>query len=148
MRDVTVLWALRSPCSLACRYCYFGTPAEHRADPPTGAGQLSHLSRDDVPLETIMAFMTTAPDSAIQRVFLAGGEPLNWLPALDIARALKEAGIEVVICTNGIPLNKPRSSRGSPGWASTRSRYRWTPRTPATTTGTGRLSTGGTAGRR
>lgn len=107
MRDVTVLWALRSPCSLSCRYCYFGTPGEHRANPPTAAGQLSHLSRDDVPLETIMTFLATAADSAIQRVFLAGGEPLNWLPAIDIARALKAAGIEVVICTNGIPLNKP-----------------------------------------
>jgi MoaA/NifB/PqqE/SkfB family radical SAM enzyme len=107
VRDVTVLWALRSPCSLACRYCYFGTPDEHRANPPTGLGHLSHLSRDDVPLDTIMAFLATAADSAIQRMFLAGGEPLNWLPALEIARVLKAADIEVIICTNGIPLNKP-----------------------------------------
>jgi MoaA/NifB/PqqE/SkfB family radical SAM enzyme len=107
MRDVTVLWALRSPCSFACRYCYFGLPDEHRAIPPTGAGQLSHLSRDDVPLANIMAFLATAADSSIRRVFLAGGEPLNWVPALDIAATLKAAGVEVVICTNGIPLNKP-----------------------------------------
>ena len=107
MRDVTVLWALRSPCSLGCRYCYFGTPAEHRANPPTQVGQLSHMSRDDVSLDTVMAFLATTADSAIQRVFLAGGEPLNWLPALQIARTLKDAAVEVVICTNGIPLNKP-----------------------------------------
>jgi MoaA/NifB/PqqE/SkfB family radical SAM enzyme len=108
MRDVSLLWALRSPCSLACRYCYFGQADEHRVSPPAGAGQLSHLSRADAPLEAMIAFLRTAAKSAIRRVFLAGGEPLNWAPALDIARMLKAAGIEVVLCTNGIPLNRPR----------------------------------------
>jgi MoaA/NifB/PqqE/SkfB family radical SAM enzyme len=108
MRDVSLLWALRSPCSLACRYCYFGQADEHRVSLPAGAGQLSHLSRDDAPLEAIIAFLGTAGESAIRRVLLAGGEPLNWAPALDIARTLKAAGIEVVLCTNGIPLNRPK----------------------------------------
>ena len=33
MRDMTLLWALRSPCNLGCQYCYFGTIEEDRATP-------------------------------------------------------------------------------------------------------------------
>ena len=111
IRDVTVLWALRSPCHLACRYCYFGDLEEHRLSPPAGAGQLSHLSRDDAPIDSINAFLSSIGQSAVRRVFLAGGEPLNWPPALAIAGVLKDAGVEVIICTNGIPLNRPRDHR-------------------------------------
>ena len=107
IRDVTLLWALRSPCHLACRYCYFGDLDEHRLAPPTSAGQLSHLSRTDASMADIDAFLSGVEHSAVQRVFLAGGEPLNWPPALSIARTLKNAGVEVIICTNGIPLNRP-----------------------------------------
>ncbi len=35
MRDVTLLWALRSPCNLGCTYCYFGTIEDHKTAPPT-----------------------------------------------------------------------------------------------------------------
>ncbi len=107
IRDVTLLWALRSPCHLACRYCYFGDLDEHRLSPPGGAGQLSHLSRDDAPVASINAFLSSIGQSAVRRVFLAGGEPLNWPPALAVAGLLKDASVEVIICTNGIPLNRP-----------------------------------------
>src|SRR6266536_1053930 len=99
IRDVTLLWALRSPCHLACRYCYFGDLDEHRLAPPTSAGQLSHLSRTDASMADIDAFLSGVEHSAVQRVFLAGGEPLNWPPALSIDRKLKNAGVEVI---NGI----------------------------------------------
>lgn len=105
-RDVTLLWALRSPCSLACRYCYFGEVDDHRLSPPTEPGQLSHLSREDISLADMAAFLASADRSAIRRVFLAGGEPLNWPHSLTVAQLLKDAGIQVVICTNGIPLNR------------------------------------------
>ena len=48
-RDVTLLWALRSPCAFACPHCYFGTIEEHKDNPPGQAGALSHLSRTDLP---------------------------------------------------------------------------------------------------
>jgi MoaA/NifB/PqqE/SkfB family radical SAM enzyme len=106
-RDMTLLWALRSPCNLGCRYCYFGTLDEHRIAPPTGPGQLSHLSRDDLTRDQILAFLATIGDSAVARVFLAGGEPLIWPPVFDVIARLKAGGVQVVVCTNGIPLTRP-----------------------------------------
>jgi len=107
MRDMTILWALRSPCNLGCAYCYFGTIEEHRQSPPVQPGQLSHLSREDVSLADITGFLSTAASSAIARVFIAGGEPLIWPPVFSVVSLLKGAGIEVVLCTNGIPLCRP-----------------------------------------
>lgn len=107
MRDVTLLWALRSPCNLGCRYCYFGTIEEHRMVPPTRPGELSHLSRDDLSLAEILRFLSTIAQSAVGRVFLAGGEPLIWPHALTVVETLTTAGVQVVICSNGIPLNRP-----------------------------------------
>ena len=48
--DVTVLWALRSPCNLGCDYCYFGTLEDDREAPPIPLGQLSHLPHGDLTL--------------------------------------------------------------------------------------------------
>jgi len=111
MRDVTLLWALRSPCNLGCRYCYFGTIEEHKAAPPGTVGSLSHLSRDDLSLSDVTAFAATLAGSAVKRIFIAGGEPLIWPHTLDLAEMVKAAGVEVVLCTNGIPLNRPAITR-------------------------------------
>jgi MoaA/NifB/PqqE/SkfB family radical SAM enzyme len=108
VRDVTVLWALRSPCNLGCTYCYFGTIEEHRDQGvPTQSGQLSHLSRNDTSLADITAFCSTLADSAVGRIVIAGGEPLIWPPILSVLEQITQAGVEVVIATNGIPLNRP-----------------------------------------
>ncbi|GAA4198144.1 hypothetical protein GCM10022252_48090 [Streptosporangium oxazolinicum] len=106
-RHITLLWSLRSPCNLGCPYCYFGTIEEHRVKAPAQAGQLSHLSRADLSVKEVFAFARTLGDSAVGRVFLAGGEPLIWPPLIDLIAVLKAAEIEVVVCTNGIPLNRP-----------------------------------------
>jgi MoaA/NifB/PqqE/SkfB family radical SAM enzyme len=102
-----LLWALRSPCDLGCRYCYFGTVEEHRGSPASTAGQLSHLSRSDLTAREVFSFAATLPGSAVRRVFLAGGEPLRWPPAMDLIRLIKAAGIQVIVCTNGVALNRP-----------------------------------------
>jgi MoaA/NifB/PqqE/SkfB family radical SAM enzyme len=107
MTGVSLLWALRSPCNLGCRYCYFGTIEDHRDNPPEQPGGLSHLSRTDLDLADIAAFARTLPGSRVERIFLAGGEPLIWPPIMDIVAAVKAAGVQVVLCTNGIPLNRP-----------------------------------------
>lgn len=107
MPGVTLLWALRSPCDLGCRYCYFGTIEEHRVAMPDQPGQLSHLARTDLNPAEITYFLSTVADSAIRRVFLAGGEPLIWPHALTVIQTLTAAGVEVIVCTNGVPLNRP-----------------------------------------
>lgn len=105
--DLDLLWALRSPCDLGCRYCYFGTVEEHRASPADRPGQMSHLSRADLSRAEVFAFAGTLAGSRVRRVFLAGGEPLRWPPVLDLIRLIKQAGVQVVVCTNGIALNRP-----------------------------------------
>ncbi|HZD13606.1 MAG TPA: radical SAM protein [Pseudonocardiaceae bacterium] len=105
-RDITLLWALRSPCSFACDYCYFGSLEEHRENPPTRPGQLSHLPHGDLPLPAILRFLSTIGRSSVKRVFLAGGEPLIWAPIAHVIETLADAGVQVTVCTNGVPLNR------------------------------------------
>jgi MoaA/NifB/PqqE/SkfB family radical SAM enzyme len=107
MTGISLLWALRSPCNLGCSYCYFGTIEEHRDTPPDQVGVLSHLARTELTLADIAAFVQTLRESRVERVFLAGGEPLIWPPIMDVVSAIKDTGVQVVLCTNGIPLNRP-----------------------------------------
>ncbi|GAA2213324.1 heme b synthase [Nonomuraea monospora] len=107
-RDATLLWGLRSPCAFACPHCYFGTIEEHQQAPPTELGVLSHLSRTDLPFQVLKAFARTLVGSPIERVVIAGGEPLDWPPTLEVIELSKEAGCQVVIATNGIPLTRPQ----------------------------------------
>lgn len=105
--SISLLWALRSRCTRGCQYCYFGTIEEHRESPPAAPGALSHLSPDDISIGEAVAFATSLHRSAVKRVFLAGGEPLAWKPSLQVIATLKEAGVEVVVCTDGTALNNP-----------------------------------------
>ncbi|WP_243719470.1 radical SAM protein [Actinomadura sp. KC06] len=109
---MTLLWALRSPCNLGCRYCYFGTVGDHRLQPVTQTGRLSHLARTDLSADRVMAFARTLEGSAVRRVFVAGGEPLIWPPVLELLAILKAASVQVIVCTNGIPLNRSNIRTG------------------------------------
>lgn len=108
MREVTLLWALRSPCAFACPHCYFGTIEEHKDSLPGQAGALSHLSRADLPAAALTDFARTLPGSPVERVIIAGGEPLDWPGTLELISLIKEAGCEVVVATNGVPLTRPQ----------------------------------------
>ncbi|MDW6057886.1 radical SAM protein [Streptomyces sp. FXJ1.4098] len=144
-RDITLLWGLRSRCAVACLYCYFGTVEEHKASPPDQLGILSHISRNDLSREEIIAFARTLEDSPVERVVIAGGEPLDWPAALDLIEIIKNAGCEVVIATNGIPS----PGRGSPNVSSsfewTGCRCPWTAWTRLPTTACGRRAPGSSA---
>lgn len=112
-RGVTLLWALRSPCNLQCLYCYFGTgeTPEARVTTPGLPGTLSHNGRNDVPLAKMLAFIRTFSPGYVRRVFLAGGEPLVWQGTQHVVAALKQAGCEVILCTNGLPLQHEAATR-------------------------------------
>lgn len=104
----SLLWALRSPCDLACQYCYFGTLEDDLATKRVPeVGTLSHRNVRDAPLPDILAFIETFQSNDIHRIFLAGGEPLRWPGIGLVVDALKARGCEVVIATNGLPLNNP-----------------------------------------
>lgn len=107
-RDVTLLWGLRSPCAFACPHCYFGTIEEHKDNPPGQAGVLSHLSRTDLSAEAVAAFARTLAGSDVERVVIAGGEPLDWPGTPGVISLIKDAGCQVVIATNGVPLTRPQ----------------------------------------
>ncbi|MFD7865992.1 radical SAM protein [Streptomyces sp. NPDC059783] len=106
-KTISLLWGLRSFCaSHGCLYCYFGTTAEHSVQMPTQLGVLSHLSPNDLTTDQVLAFAATLPDSPVGRVFLAGGEPLLWRPIIKLIEILKAGGLEVVVCTSGVALNR------------------------------------------
>ena len=107
-QGVTLLWALRSPCNLHCQYCYFGT---QETPAPTHVGALSHQGHHDASLDTLLAFSHTCTPTVVRRIFLAGGEPLVWLGTRRIIAALKAAGCEVIVCTNGLPLQREELCR-------------------------------------
>ncbi|HYU74506.1 MAG TPA: radical SAM protein, partial [Ktedonobacteraceae bacterium] len=112
-RGVTLLWALRSPCNLSCQYCYFGTVEEQspRGTASARPGTLSHIRRDDLPLCDMMTFISTFPSHCVNRVFVAGGEPLVWRGTLSVLTGLKARGCEVIVCSNGLPLQKVEMCR-------------------------------------
>lgn len=110
--SATVLWALRSPCNMGCQYCYFGTVAEHAGiRDQLSHGELSHFGGRDVPAAEALQFARTLTSDAVRRVFIAGGEPLLAATTLALAEILKVAGVQVVLCTNGLPLRDPTISQ-------------------------------------
>lgn len=111
LRDITLLWALRSPCSFGCPHCYFGELADHKQALPQGPGVLSHIPVRDLDRTVMGAFARSLAGSPVERVILAGGEPLDWLPTLSLIKTIKDAGCEVVVATNGVPLTRPGIAR-------------------------------------
>lgn len=100
---ISLLWALRSPCHLGCQYCYFGannSEGYRRRE----LGELSHKAQDDISARAALQFARSIPVGLVNRVFLAGGEPLLWTESFDLIECLKSKDIEVVVCTNGLPL--------------------------------------------
>lgn len=108
---VILLWALRSPCNLGCKYCYFGTVEDHRNRTESfQPGELSHLGRNDVPMENIIDFITSFSPEFVRRVFLVGGEPLLWRGIYETITALKKVCCEVILSTNGFYLIDQQTS--------------------------------------
>jgi len=111
LKEVVILWALRSPCNLSCQYCYFGALEDHpNHTEPLRSGELSHIGQNDVSLDTILEFITSFTPSVLHRVFIAGGEPLLWKGTPRVISALKTVGSDVIVCTNGLPLLDERMS--------------------------------------
>jgi sulfatase maturation enzyme AslB (radical SAM superfamily) len=93
---------------LGCLYCYFGTLGgpEDRSAGSSRPGELSHVGQNDLSLEEIQTFIATMERGLVHRVFVAGGEPLVWRGILPMLKALKERGVEIIVCSNGLPLQR------------------------------------------
>jgi MoaA/NifB/PqqE/SkfB family radical SAM enzyme len=103
--QVTLLWALRSPCNLRCRYCYFGFQDDYlNSGNDDSMGILSYKENNDVDLKNILLFISTFKKNFVKRVFIVGGEPLIWNELSFIIKALKSVECEVIVCTNGLAL--------------------------------------------
>lgn len=97
----TLLWALRSPCNLDCKYCYF---ADFDERGPIAPGELSHHDHADLAFIEMLPFLRSCTPPEVDRVFLVGGEPLLWPHLLRCVETLHEAGCEVIVSTNGLQL--------------------------------------------
>jgi MoaA/NifB/PqqE/SkfB family radical SAM enzyme len=71
---------------------------------PQALGELSHTSKRDLDARSILGFARQLDAQHIQRIVLAGGEPLIWPHILPLIRSLKDNQIQVVLATNGTPL--------------------------------------------
>lgn len=104
-KGVTLLWALQSPCNMGCLYCYYGTIEDDlNRTTPLMPGQLSHVGEKDLSLDSILRFASSIRRDLVKRVFIVGGEPLNWKGTFSLISELKKKGCDVVVSTNGLPL--------------------------------------------
>lgn len=112
VNGVTILWALQSPCNLGCLYCYYGTLEDDlNRKQPLDISELSHVGYNDLTLESILKFIETINSKLVNRIFIAGGEPLNWKGAFEVMEELKNKNCEIIICTNGLPLLNENTSK-------------------------------------
>ena len=99
-KGISLLWALRSKCNFNCKYCYLSFPKEE--NPVKDRVEL--VEKEDLTLDEMLEFVSKFRENDINRVFIAGAEPLSWNKTLQVVQRIKEVGCEVVLCTNGYAL--------------------------------------------
>lgn len=86
---LTVNWTLSYRCNFSCRHCY-------------SRGQ----SRQELPLEQVLAIVADLAQSRVAFVNFGGGEPLLYPHLLEVARAAVARGVRVSMNTNGWLLDR------------------------------------------
>lgn len=98
----TILWALNSKCSFHCKYCYLDFAEE---DNPINNKNTE--KNKDINEKYIFDFIRKMKEYQIERVFIAGGEPLsNPNRTFEIIKSIKKNNIQVILCTNGYLIDK------------------------------------------
>ncbi len=98
----TILWALNSKCSFHCKYCYLDFSEDNNP-----INNKNTAKNTDISNEYILDFIRKMKEYQIERVFIAGGEPLsNPRKTFEIIKRIKEHNIQVILCTNGYLIDK------------------------------------------
>ncbi|MBF0319204.1 MAG: radical SAM protein [Nitrospirae bacterium] len=88
---VICIWNLTSVCNLSCRHCY------------ASAGSVAtHETR----LSDVESALPEMRAAGVRVAILSGGEPLLRPDILDIARAVRAAGISTALSTNGLLIDR------------------------------------------
>lgn len=98
----TILWALNSKCLFKCRYCYLNFSEDNNP-----IKNIKNKESEDIIEEEAIKFISELKENGIERIFIAGAEPLsNPKKTFNIIKYIKRYNLQVILCTNGYMLDK------------------------------------------
>lgn len=98
----TILWALNSKCGFNCKYCYLNFPEDKNP-----INNINNKESEDLSEDEIFEFISKLKENGIERIFIAGAEPLSYpTKTFKIIEEIKKYDLQVVLCTNGYTLSK------------------------------------------
>lgn len=98
----TILWALNSKCGFHCKYCYLNFPEEKNP-----INNINNKGSYDITENEIFEFISKLKENNIERIFVAGAEPLsNSVKTFRVISEIKKHNLQVILCTNGYTLDK------------------------------------------
>lgn len=92
-----VVWNMTNRCNLRCQHCYIS------------AGDRSY--RDELTTDEAKAFLSDIAQMGCPVVLFSGGEPLVRTDVYELASHATEAGLRVVLSTNGILITEDVAER-------------------------------------
>ena len=98
----TILWAINSQCHFHCKYCYLDFDEENNPVHRKDVQEFQDLSNQE-----LQVFLNQLNQYDIQRIFIAGAEPLATPEkTFEIIKQIKQHPIQVILCTNGYFIEK------------------------------------------
>lgn len=88
-----ILWPLDNKCPYNCKYCYL------RFDEKSNPVSCTKNNNE-------MAVLNALDFKQVDKIFLAGAEPLANEKIFDIIKVLRDKNVKTILCTNGILLKE------------------------------------------